>query len=180
MSEKLFRIGELAKNLGKTKRTLRFYEQLGLLIPQKRSPSGYRLYGKEALIQVQWIEQLQDMGFSLGDIKTFLEGLDHAQHRPTKMNQIRTFYEERLRETRDRLQKLLALEQQLEYSLLALDPCVRCDTHADEHQCRSCIDETLSAHNQRSFSSSGKLMPEVLEPLMHRVLHPNPLSTKPS
>ena len=67
MSKKnnLYRVGALAKKLGKTTRTLRFYEQLGLLIPQKRSESGYRLYGEEALTQVQWIEQLQDMGFSI-------------------------------------------------------------------------------------------------------------------
>ena len=177
MSKKsnLYRVGALAKKLGKTTRTLRFYEQLGLLIPQKRSTSGYRLYGEEALVQVQWIEQLQDMGFSLGDIKAFLEGLDQAQNRPTKMNQIRSFYEERLRETQKKIQNLIALERQLEYSLLALDPCPRCDTDADEHQCRSCIDETLKS---QSANIPIKLMPKILEPLVHRALHPNTQSEK--
>lgn len=177
-NKKLYRVGILAKKSGKTTRALRFYEQLGLLIPQKRTESGYRLYGEEALIQVQWIEQLQDMGFSLGDIKGFLEGLDQAQHRPTKMNQIRSFYEERLRETRDNIQKLLALEKRLEYSLLALDPCVRCDTNAGEHHCRSCIDETLKSQEGASITSTQASMPEILEPLMHRVLHPQSISSK--
>ena len=174
MSEnnKLYRVGMLAKKLGKTTRTLRFYEQLGLLIPQERSKSGYRLYGEEALVQVQWIEQLQDMGFSLGDIKAFLEGLDQAQNRPTKMNQIRSFYGERLRETQKKIQNLLALERQLEYSLLALDPCPRCDTNAEEHQCRSCIDQTLTSQR------TNLLMPKILEPLVHRALHPNSQSKK--
>ena len=180
MSEQnnLYRVGALAKKLGKTTRTLRFYEQLGLLIPQKRSAAGYRLYGEEALVQVQWIEQLQDMGFSLGDIKAFLEGLDQAQNRPTKMNQIRSFYEERLRETQEKIKKLLALEHQLEYSLLALAPCVRCDTHAEEHQCRSCIDETLAS--QDSKSPRIQFMPEILEPLVHRALHPKSQSEQTS
>jgi MerR family transcriptional regulator, copper efflux regulator len=179
LEKKLYRVGALAKKSGKTTRTLRFYEQLGLLIPQKRTESGYRLYGEEALIQVQWIEQLQDMGFSLGDIKTFLEGLDQAQHRPIKMSQIRSFYEDRLRETRENIQKLLGLEKQLEYSLLALDPCVRCDTNAEKHHCRSCIDETLKSHVSGKAVSMSSSMPEILEPLMHRVLHPQSLSSKP-
>ena len=180
MSKKnnLYRVGALAKKLGKTTRTLRFYEQLGLLIPQKRSESGYRLYGEEALTQVQWIEQLQDMGFSLGEIKAFLEGLDQAQNRPTKMNQIRSFYEERLRETQEKIQNLLALEQQLEYSLLALDPCVRCDTQADEHQCRACIEKTMQSHN--NSTSTKSFMPRILEPLVHRALHPNSQSEQTS
>jgi len=180
MSKKdhLYHIGALAKKLGKTTRTLRFYEQLGLLIPQKRSKSGYRLYGEEALVQVQWIEQLQGTGFSLGDIKTFLEGLDQAQNRPTKMNQIRSFYEERLRETQKKIQDLIALERQLEYSLLALDPCTRCDTHAEEHQCRSCINETFKSQNPNI--PSKEFMPKILEPLVHRALPPNPQSEKTS
>jgi DNA-binding transcriptional MerR regulator len=159
----LYRIGILAKRLGKTARTLRFYEQLGLLVPQERTESGYRLYGEEALVQVQWIEQLQGMGFSLGDIKSFLEGLDQAQNRPSKMNQIRDFYEKRLEETRDKLRKILALEQQLESSLSTLDPCTRCDTNAEEHNCHSCLDETLRLQQRDS-------MPTVLAPLIYRTL----------
>ena len=175
-NQSLYRVGALAKKLDKTTRALRFYEQLGLLIPRKRSKSGYRLYGEEALLQVRWIEQLQDMGFSLGDIKAFLEGLDQAQNRPTKMNQIRSFYEERLRETEKKIHNLLALERQLKYSLLALDPCPRCDTHAEEHKCRRCISLTLKSHDN-NFPHKP-LMPKILEPLVHRALHPNTQSEK--
>lgn len=162
-SPKLYRVGELAKKLGKTARALRFYEQLGLLLPHERTSAGYRLYGEDALLQVQWIEQLQGMGFSLGDIKKFLEGLDQAHSRPSKMNQIRSFYEERLRETQAQIQKLIALEQQLEYSLSTLDPCSRCDTSAEEHHCHGCLQETLA--NQQNTD-----LPAVLIPVVQRVL----------
>ena len=163
---KLYRVGDLAKKLGKTARALRFYEQLGLLLPQARTPAGYRLYSEDALIQVQWIEQLQGMGFSLGDIKKFLEGLDQAHSRPSKMNQIRSFYEERLRETRDQIQKLIALEQELEYSLSTLDPCTRCDTSAQEHHCHGCLQETLAKQQNTD-------LPAVLIPVVQRALQEN-------
>ena len=94
------------------------------------------------------------------------------------MNQIRSFYEERLRETQEKMQKLLALKNQLEYSLLALAPCVRCDTNAEEHQCRSCIDETLKSQDIKS--PRVQFMPDILEPLVHRALHPKSQSEQTS
>ena len=159
----LYRIGEFAKKVGKTSRTLRFYEQLRLIFPQGRTESGYRLYGEDALLQVQWVEQLQNWGFSLGDIKSFLEGLDQAQNRPEKMNQLRGFYEERLTETQAQLRKLLELEVQLKDSLKTLDPCSRCDRDVSEYNCRSCLEKTLQAQHRDK-------MPVVLEPVISRVL----------
>jgi len=159
----LYRIGEFAKKVGKTSRTLRFYEKLGLIFPQGRTESGYRLYSKDAFLQIQWVEQLQDLGFSLGDIKNFLEGLDQAQNRSEKMNRLRDFYEERLTETQAQLRKLLELENQLKVSLKTLDPCSRCDKDLSEYNCRSCLEETLQAQQRDK-------LPVVLEPVISRVL----------
>ena len=162
----LYRIGEFAKKVGKTSRTLRFYEQLGLIFPQGRTDSGYRLYGEDAFLQIQWVEQLQELGFSLGDIKSFLEGLDHAQNRPEKMNQLRDFYEERLADTQAQLRKLLELEDQLKVSLETLDPCSRCDRDVSEYNCRSCLEKTLKIQHRDK-------LPIVLEPVILRVLQEN-------
>ena len=106
---------------------------------------------------------MQNWGFSLGDIKSFLEGLDQAQNRPEKMNQLRGFYEERLTETQAQLRKLLELEVQLKDSLKTLDPCSRCDRDVSEYNCRSCLEKTLQAQHRDK-------MPVVLEPVISRVL----------
>jgi recombinational DNA repair protein RecR len=68
-----------------------------------------------------------------------------------------------LRETQAQIQKLIALEQQLEYSLSTLDPCSRCDTSAEEHHCHGCLQETLA--NQQNTD-----LPAVLIPVVQRVL----------
>lgn len=66
------RIGELATATGLTVRALRHYDQIGLLQPQTRTESGYRLYGKTEIHRLQQIRSLQSLGFSLGQIGTML------------------------------------------------------------------------------------------------------------
>lgn len=67
-------IGQLAKQLGLRPSALRFYEEEGLLQPNGRSPSGYRLYAPEAEQQLRLIQRAQRLGFSLADIRALLQG----------------------------------------------------------------------------------------------------------
>ncbi len=67
-------IGEAADATGLTQRTLRFYEEKGLLSPPTRLDGGFRLYSPEDLERVERIKQLKDLlGFSLAEIKEMLE-----------------------------------------------------------------------------------------------------------
>ena len=72
-SEGYFRIGELAKRTGVNQRTLRFYEERGLLIPSSRFESGMRLYTSEDVARVHLIRELQEtLGCSLAEIKEMI------------------------------------------------------------------------------------------------------------
>ena len=64
---------ELANLTGVTPRTIRYYDQRGLLKPETRSEEGYRLYGSDALLRMQRITMLKFAGFSLGEIRDALE-----------------------------------------------------------------------------------------------------------
>jgi MerR family transcriptional regulator, repressor of the yfmOP operon len=67
MSEQ--RIGEVAARTGVTTRTLRYYEELGLIRPSGRSPGGARRYSEDDIGAVERIRELQDvMGFDLQTI----------------------------------------------------------------------------------------------------------------
>ncbi|MEI8256729.1 MAG: MerR family transcriptional regulator, partial [Deltaproteobacteria bacterium] len=66
---RLLRVGDLAQRANKTVRALHLYEELGLLRPSERSKGGFRLFGHEAVVRVRWIAKLQEMGFSLPEIK---------------------------------------------------------------------------------------------------------------
>ena len=65
-------IGQLAKESGVRTDTIRYYEQLGLIKPEGRSESGYRLYSDDAIRLVQFIRRAKDLGFTLAEIKTLL------------------------------------------------------------------------------------------------------------
>jgi DNA-binding transcriptional MerR regulator len=68
------RIGELARLAGTTTRTLRYWEEIGLLAPSAHLGNGERLYPPAALERVTHIRELQDLvGFSLAEIRAVLD-----------------------------------------------------------------------------------------------------------
>lgn len=66
------RSGEAAERLGVTPRTIKYYEELGLLQP-RRSGGNYRDYDDEDLERVERIRRLQQLGFSLSAIREFVK-----------------------------------------------------------------------------------------------------------
>ena len=65
-------IAELAAVTGFSTPTLRYYEQVGLLEPAERSPSGYRLYGERELERVRLIGRAKRLGLSLEEIRSLV------------------------------------------------------------------------------------------------------------
>jgi DNA-binding transcriptional MerR regulator len=67
-------IGEVAERTGVTQRTLRFYEEKGLLQPPSRLEGGFRLYSEDDVSRVERIKRLQTLlGFTLAEIKEMVE-----------------------------------------------------------------------------------------------------------
>ena len=62
------RIGELADQAGVTPRTIRYYEDLGLLGPSEREGQGFRYYTETELTRLKKIDHLKQMGLSLEEI----------------------------------------------------------------------------------------------------------------
>jgi DNA-binding transcriptional MerR regulator len=57
----LLRIGDLARQTGKTVRAIHLYEELGLLRPATRSSGGFRLYERSTVERLRWIDLLHGM-----------------------------------------------------------------------------------------------------------------------
>jgi DNA-binding transcriptional MerR regulator len=73
-SERLLRINEVAAELGLTTRSIRYYEEMGLLAPAARSDGDYRLYDPSDIERLRFIKRLRDdAGFSLAQIGQMLE-----------------------------------------------------------------------------------------------------------
>ena len=68
-----YRIGELAQLTNVTPRTIRYYESLGLLAPQRDDSSGYRYYTDIQRDRLQKIIRMKDAGLSLDDISQIID-----------------------------------------------------------------------------------------------------------
>ena len=71
------RIGQLAAQTGYSVRTIRFYEQSGLLPAPSRTPAGYRSYDQDAVTRLRFVRSAQALGLSLAEIAEVLRIRDH-------------------------------------------------------------------------------------------------------
>jgi DNA-binding transcriptional MerR regulator len=134
----LMQIGDLAREAGKTVRAIHLYEELGLLSPAARSKGRFRLYGQEALLRIRWINRLQAMGFSLGDIQTVVHEWEHVESASGAMKRMREVYARKLKETQELKRRLEALESDLSATLDYLDTCDVCDPQRLLSACNEC------------------------------------------
>lgn len=65
-------IGEVATAAGMTPKTLRFYEEQGLLPPAPRGPNGYRQYGDDSVARLEFIARGRAAGLSVSQIRSIL------------------------------------------------------------------------------------------------------------
>ncbi|MDT0457279.1 MerR family transcriptional regulator [Streptomyces sp. DSM 41527] len=69
----LYSIGELSRRTGLSVRTIRFYSDSGVVAPTTRSPAGYRLYDLDALLRLELLCTLRELGMSLATIRRVLD-----------------------------------------------------------------------------------------------------------
>lgn len=111
MEERAFRVGELSRLTGLTVRTLHHWEAVGILRPTRRTLSGHRLYGSDAIQTLQRIRSLKAMGLGLGEIRKTLA---------TEAASLEAVLQAQWRRVREQLAGLEALEERLGQALLLI------------------------------------------------------------
>ena len=106
----MFTAGELAKNLGISARTVRFYDEKGILNPIDHSEAGYRMYDESSVETLQKILMLRFLDFSLEQIGDMI-GADNADVRQSLKEQ-----EKLLLRKIDHLERVLAAVRQAQTS----------------------------------------------------------------
>jgi len=109
----VLRIGELATETGETVKTLRFWEERGLL-EAERSETGYRYFSKRMTERSRFIRRAQALGFTLGEIRGVVELRDEGL---LPCDDVRNQLKDHLDAIRKRLRELTALESELEERL---------------------------------------------------------------
>jgi DNA-binding transcriptional MerR regulator len=111
----VMKIGELAAASGTTPKTIRFYEQAGVLPEPGRTASGYRDYGSEFVDRLAFVRRAQAAGLSLREIRQVLAIHDRGD---VPCGHVRGVLTERLDNVRAQIAELVTLEAHLE-TLLA-------------------------------------------------------------
>jgi DNA-binding transcriptional MerR regulator len=78
-TEGLLQIGEVAERVGLSLRTVRYYEEQGLLTPQTRTSGGFRLYSDEQVVRLALIKQMKPIGFTVHEMRDLLDARDAAR-----------------------------------------------------------------------------------------------------
>lgn len=68
----MLQIGDLSEQTGVPAKTIRFYEEVGLLPPAMRAENGYRIYGEEDIERLQFVRRMRALDFALDDIAEIL------------------------------------------------------------------------------------------------------------
>lgn len=76
----LYKIGELARLADVSPRTIDYYTKMGLLEPEKRSDTNYRLYSDETLTRLKRIESMKKEKYTLEEIKESLQQWSRISH----------------------------------------------------------------------------------------------------
>ena len=113
----LLQIGEVARLVGVSTKTIRYYHEIGLLAEPERTASGYRLYNAQHLLHLQRIRRLRALGLSLERIRAILGNSSQEEAKSTLRAALQSLVEElsaqilELEERRTLLQTLLASDQ---------------------------------------------------------------------
>ncbi|TME94620.1 MAG: MerR family transcriptional regulator [Chloroflexi bacterium] len=108
-----YRIGEVAAHVGLTERTIRYYEELGLLDSVKRLEGGQRVYTDEDVRRLKFIQRLKVLGLSLQEMHE-LERL-YARHRSNRevLPRLIELLDAHLATTQERMNELSSLREEI-------------------------------------------------------------------
>jgi MerR family transcriptional regulator, copper efflux regulator len=144
-------IGGAAKTSGVAAKTIRYYEEIGVLPTPRRTASGYRLYDQPGVERLRFIRRARALGLPLQQLKTLtttLNGEPRAGFRPQLLALVR----EQLAAVRERVIELELHRQQLE------EIVHRIETSAPRRHaggCRCLETKTPHTHRQRSGESEA-------------------------
>lgn len=137
-SSELLTTGEMARLTGSTLRTVRFYEQEGLLEPASRNGGNHRLFRSDQLRKLQFILDLREAGLSLHDIRALLE-LKGGCSTPTEAShRMSSVLEEQLECMQRKITLLRKLRDELASTVYAISDCRTCGDAQFPRRCSQC------------------------------------------
>ncbi|WP_102261366.1 MerR family transcriptional regulator [Mesobacillus jeotgali] len=109
----MYSISDLAEEFGVTTRTIRYYEELGLLKPS-RTEGGRRIYSGSDLARLKLVLRGKRFGFSLEEIKEMVLLFDEDRTGEKQLKRTIEYGEEKLVEVNERIAELVEIKEEIE------------------------------------------------------------------
>ncbi|MYB54948.1 MAG: MerR family transcriptional regulator [Gemmatimonadetes bacterium] len=134
----LMHIGKLAKEAGTTTRTVRYYEEMGLIYPECRSSGGFRCYSHEQLTRLRMILSLKEMEFDLEHIKVIIDKREQNKTAGELAHDILEDLNARLKEVEEQIEHYKHIRKTLTQTIASICACLPCDLRVEERLCPAC------------------------------------------
>ena len=149
--DKLLTTGEMARLSNSTLRTVRFYEEEGILRPVKRTDGGHRLFDRGELDRLLFVSDLRTAGLSLDEIKEILELKKGAATPKDAAKEVRRILGVRIQELHEKLAVLTRLRDEFAQTSEIIASCLVCqEPDSFPEGCRDCSVISSHAHLPRS------------------------------
>jgi DNA-binding transcriptional MerR regulator len=126
-------IGQLAKATGVAAKTIRYYEQVGVLPPSKRTPAGYRQYDQRGVERLLLVRRARALGLSLQHLKALAAALNGGP-RPALRPRLLALVRGQLSSVQHQITELKRLRRQLEQVVHRLQTSTAAD-HGEGCRC---------------------------------------------
>ncbi len=118
---KMYTIGDLARELDISTRTIRYYEERGLLSPQRTERAQQRLYTPRDRVRLKLLLRARGLGFALDDIRELFEIYDATHDERRQEERLRLMILERLGQIESQLRDLTDLRDELRVALTQVE-----------------------------------------------------------
>ena len=122
----LLTTGDMARLTGNTLRTVRFYEEAGILRPDRRSAGGHRLFSQHELERLQFISDMRAASLSLEEIRTLLELKEKSENGQEAAESAVVALDAQIETIKDKIAVFTRLQAELVQARELLDKCRDC------------------------------------------------------
>src|SRR5690606_22106615 len=119
-------------------RTVRFYEEAGLLEPECRSDGGHRMFREKELLKLQLVLDLREAGLSLQDIKDLFALKNTCTTADEASKQMSDILERQIAEMQKKITKLRRLREELASTVAVISECATCGDPRFPLDCSDC------------------------------------------
>lgn len=141
----VLKIGELAGELATTPRTIRLYEELGLIVPE-RTAGGTRLYRKKDVKRLAVVLRLARLGLELGTLQRLVQAREQCLSGAEAVSRVLPLMGELRTWIRSAAQELEALERDAERAEGLIRQCSACPNRPNRKDCPCCpVDKNVDS-----------------------------------